>query len=240
MQHPKPCGIIFDLDGTLIDSAPDIAASLNTCFALRGWPQLEVDFVAQHIGARRLVLDVLQALHLPHDDATVDETTAQYLDVYRSAPVRHTRLYPHVAEDVAALHAAGHPLGICTNKPQAITEQVLHALGLAHCFCAIVGADSVPACKPDPGHLWATVALLFSSPFAREETRYCLYVGDSPIDQHTAHAAGIPFYPVPWSTGAQLLVAPAYRLQRLRDLLDKAAHPPATPLSYILQPNIHL
>jgi len=221
MNTIHPVGIIFDLDGTLIDSAPDIATSLNICFAARGWPQLEVELITRYIGlgARRLVLDVLQALRLPHDDATVDAATAQYLAVYRSTPVRYTRLYPYVDEDLRALHTAGHLLGICTNKPQMLAEQVLHGLGLAQYFCAVVGADSVPACKPEPGHLLATVQLMGLT------RQGCVYVGDSAIDQGAADAAGIPFYPVPWGTGAHLSVAPTNRLQRLRDLLSDFCKP---------------
>jgi len=210
-------GIIFDLDGTLIDSAADIAASVNTCFAVRGWPRQDVAFVARHIGrgTRRLLHDLLQALHLPQDETTLAAAVADYLVAYHSAPVRHTRLYPHVAEDLHALHAAGLVLGICTNKPQAITDKVLHALGIRHHFAAVVGADSVPACKPDPQHLLAT-AQRMGVPAGR-----CLYVGDSAVDQNTARVAGIPFYAVAWGSAAALCLPAARCLRRLGDLLEK-------------------
>jgi len=211
-----PVGIIFDLDGTLIDSAPDITACINTCFAARGWPQLSVDYVAEHIGhgTRRLVQDLLHTLKLPCDTAILDAAVADYLAAYYRHPVRHTRLFPHVEEDLQAFTAAGIRLGICTNKQQSLSEQILHALGIAQQFAVVVGGDAVPACKPNPGHLLATAERM------ELDSGNWVYVGDSHIDLSTAQAAGIPFYAVPWSSGAQLPVTPAYRLTRLRDLLN--------------------
>jgi len=102
MQHPSPSGIIFDLDGTLIDSAPDIAASLNRCFAARGWPQVEVDFVARYIGhgARRLLLDILQALQLPHDAATV--LTAAHPCATPAYTLMSAKTWQHCAQQAIA------------------------------------------------------------------------------------------------------------------------------------------
>jgi len=136
-----------------------------------------------------------------------------YMAAYHSAPVVRTRLYPHVGEDLQALHAAGCTLGICTNKPQALSEQILHALGIAAHFAAVIGGDAVPACKPDPGHLLATARCMGLSGCGG-----WVYVGDSHVDQSTARAAGIPFYAVPWGTGALLPVSGKYRLSRLHDL----------------------
>jgi len=207
-------GILFDLDGTLIDSAPDIAASLNAYFAVQGWPTQEVDFVAQYIGhgTQRLMRDILQALDLPHDDATVQAAVAGYLAAYQDDPVLHTRLYPHVLDDLHALHADGFTLGVCTNKQQLITEQILQALQIDALFAAVVGADSVPACKPDPGHLFATARRM-----GLKDTAW-VYVGDSRIDQAAAAAANVPFYAVSWGTGAALPVPASHRLARLGDL----------------------
>jgi len=207
-------GFIFDLDGTLIDSAPDITASVNVWLTSQGWPPVEVTFVNRFIGdgPKQLWHDLLQALALPHDDATVSAALAGYLADYRANPVRHARPYPHVLEDLRALRADGFVLGICTNKTQVIAQQVLHALELAPLFNAVVGSDSVPACKPDPVHLLRTAHHM-----GLDQTGWA-YIGDTPIDQRTAAAAQVPFYAVPWGTGSALDVPARHRLQRLRDL----------------------
>ena len=216
IPSPHPfTALIFDLDGTLIDSAPDIAAAVNLYLAAQGWPAQETRFVETFIGhgPRRLLLDMFAALQLPTDAASIDAAHTAFMASYWQAPARLTQFYPDVLADLHSLHAAGIALGLCTNKPQALTLRILDQLAIASLFSAVVGADAVPACKPDPGHLLAVARKMGL------EAGTWAYVGDSGIDQATAQAAGVPFFVVLWGGGARVKVAEGYRLNRLRDLL---------------------
>jgi phosphoglycolate phosphatase len=206
--------VIFDLDGTLIDSAPDIAAAINLILERRGATAQSVEHVASFtgFGARRLVHDLFAAVRLPVDDATIDAALEEYLDNYAQAPAERTLFYPHVREDLQALHDAGIRLGICTNKPHALTLKILGILGIVHLFEAVVGADAAPAIKPDPSHLLTVAERIGLNGEA------WAYVGDTPVDQATAAAAAVPFFAVPWGSGSRLQVAPERRLRRLLDL----------------------
>lgn len=207
---------IFDLDGTLIDSAPDIAEALNIGFAENGWPKLEAAYVEKFLGngPRRLITDILDELDIQYDDVTVQQTLERYQQAYMANPASHTRIFPHVREDLEALKLAGMKLGICTNKTHAITAKVLQQLGLSELFDVALGADAVPACKPDPKHLLAVAEAmnLVSGNWA--------YVGDTPIDQQAAVGADAPFFVVPWGGGPEVEVSSTQRLSRLADLLQ--------------------
>lgn len=206
--------LVFDLDGTLIDSAPDIAAALNLVLERNGWPTQSVETVEKFIGfgARRLVHDLFVSLGLPSDDVTIDAALKEYLDNYARTPADRTLFYPHVREDLEALRGDGIRLGICTNKPHELTVNILGILGIADLFDAIVGADIAPASKPDPAHLMAVAERM------KLNGRSWAYVGDTMVDKTTAAAAGIPFYAVPWGGGRHIDVEPSMRLTRLRDL----------------------
>src|SRR5699024_4018170 len=119
-------------------------------------------------------------LGLPADDETVNRAVEGYLCAYERSPSRHTRFYEGVEEDLFMLHARGFRLGVCTNKPHALTLRILDILGIGHLFGAVAGADDVPACKPDPGHLLA-VATRMGLPSGR-----WVFVGDTNVDQVTA------------------------------------------------------
>ena len=214
-------GLIFDLDGTLIDSAPDIAAGINEYFSTQGWPTLQPGFVAGFTGkgTRRLIEDILLELGLPSDDETVSRAVDGYLSAYRRAPSRHTRFYRGVKEDLQVLHDAGFLLGVCTNKQHDLALRILEILGIRGLFSAVAGADDVPASKPDPAHLHAVARRMGLS------SQRCVYVGDTGIDQQTAVAAGVAFYAVPWGTGGQLVVDSGHRLSRLSDLLHLRSAP---------------
>ncbi|QDD64707.1 HAD family hydrolase [Herbaspirillum seropedicae] len=217
-QHPAAGydAFIFDLDGTLIDSGPDIAAAVNAYLQEQGHAALEVAYVERFIGngPRRLIQDILLDQGVAFDEATLDEAVQAYIGHYRRHPASRTRFFPHVKEDLESLHAAGIRLGICTNKPHALTRQILDLLALSPLVEVALGADAVPACKPDPGHLRAVARHM-----ALVEGAWA-YIGDTPVDQATAAAAGVPFFVVPWGGGGQVQVRPAQRLQRLRDLLS--------------------
>ena len=206
--------LIFDLDGTLIDSAPDIAAAVNHYLVAQGWPAKDTAYVERFIGhgPRRLLQDIFADLHLPTDATRIDAAYTAFMAHYWASPTRLTQFYPNVAADLHSLRNAGIALGLCTNKPQALTLRILEQLAIAPLFSAIVGADAVPACKPDPGHLFAVADKMGLQPGT------WAYVGDSGIDQATALAAEVPFFVVPWGSGAKVKVADGFRLTRLSDL----------------------
>lgn len=210
--------LIFDLDGTLIDSACDIAKALNVGFMLNGWPELDPDHVEKFLGngPRRLIVDILEDLDIPYTETQVQCAFEGYLQAYMDDPAGRTRFYPHVREDLVALREAGIRLGICTNKNHAVTGKVLEQLGLADLFDAAIGADAVPACKPDPGHLLAVADAM-----ALADGTWA-YVGDTRVDQQTARAAGVAFFVVPWGGGPLVEISAAQRLNRLADLLQRS------------------
>ena len=143
--------VVFDLDGTLVDSLPDLQAALNRLLATRGLAPLSVPRVREMVGdgAKRLVERAFAARGLA---AGVDEL-ADFLADYEANCALATRVYPGIPEALQTLAAQGHKLAVCTNKPAAATRNVLDALGLAPFFGAVVGGDSTPYRKPDPRHL---------------------------------------------------------------------------------------
>lgn len=176
--------IVFDLDGTLIDSAPDIRAALNLVLEGEGAAPLTLAETIRFIGhgIPALVRQAREFRGLPA--ARQEAMVAAMVRHYDAAPAVLTRPYPGVVAALESLRAAGHVLGLCTNKPLAATRLILAGLGLEHRFAAVVGGDSLPARKPDPAPLHAAFAAL-GVPL--------LYVGDSEVDAATAQAAGVPF-----------------------------------------------
>lgn len=176
--------LIFDLDGTLIDSLPDLAAAVNRMLAAEGQPAMERAEVQSYVGdgAPTLVLRVMKARGL--DEARHGDLTERMVADYTRRSAELTRPYPNVSEVLGRLKAAGHRLGLCTNKPGAATASVLLALGLDGFFDTVVAGDSLPERKPHPAPLLETVAALGGPG---------LYIGDSEVDARTAEAAGLPF-----------------------------------------------
>jgi phosphoglycolate phosphatase len=181
--------IAFDLDGTLADTAPDLAAVLNHVLRELGRPEVPPDSVRHLVGhgARALLRRGLaQSGEAPEE--MVEAGFPLYLDYYAANICRGTRPYPGVEAALDGLKAQGVRLAICTNKIERLTHLLLDALGWSGRFDAVVGGDTLPVRKPDPAPLLEAVA--------RAGGTRAAFVGDSITDADTARAAGVPFVAV--------------------------------------------
>ena len=181
----KRAALLFDLDGTLVDSLPDLQSALNDMLRGFGCRQLTAAEVREMIGDGSHTL-VERALATTGAVADFDVAHRQFRAFYQAAPTRLSRLYPGVNETLTTLRASGARLALCTNKPQTATMAVLEGFGLASHFDAVLGGDAVPFKKPDPRHLLAAVERLGA---ATSET---VMIGDNENDYAAARAAGIP------------------------------------------------
>ena len=193
--------VVFDLDGTLIDSAPDIAAAVNKMLKSRGLPMLPTSRVEAFIGSgsRDLMARVFDALKQHPTQMELESALDDYLAHYRARPAARTRLYPGVREALDALRERGLHMGICTNKHEDLARRVLDEMGLSACFSSIVGCDRLPWRKPDPRHLHAAIEELGASP------NRVVYVGDTEIDRQCAESAGVRFFIVDNRNRAKIL-----------------------------------
>ena len=184
---------VFDLDGTLVDSAPDIQAALNRLMASRGLPGFSRKEVVAMIGdgVHVLVERALTARGQAFDQAALD---AFVLDYTAHAAVE-TRPFPGMIEALDELRARGWRLAVCTNKPEAAARELLDALGLLDRLSAVGGGDTFPVRKPHPGHLLSTIAAAGGVP---EDS---VMIGDHRNDVEAARAAGIPCVFVGWGYG---------------------------------------
>jgi phosphoglycolate phosphatase len=178
--------LVFDLDGTLIHSAPDLAAALNRVLAEAGRDTVTLHQVTQMIGdgVAVLVERGFAATGGPADDCAA--RLERFHHHYNNAAAELTELYPGVIETLETLAAAGHRMALCTNKPAAATASVLDAYGLADFFVAVAGGDTFPVRKPSPGHLLGTLKMMDADP------EYAVMIGDSPNDVQVALNAAIP------------------------------------------------
>jgi phosphoglycolate phosphatase len=208
IYRPIPSGslrlLVFDLDGTLIDSGADLCASVNAMLRKFGQPELPQDVISTYIGdgAARLVS---RSLGEPEDPAFLDSALTFFLEYYREHKLDHTYVYPGVFAALDSLRAeptraqrAGvlRSMAVLTNKPIGPSLAICEALGLSPYFFRIYGGNSFPTKKPDPEGL---LALMQEAGVTAEET---LMVGDSDVDILTARNAGV------WSIGCSYGLSP--------------------------------
>ena len=175
--------IAFDLDGTLIDSARDLANAASELVQSYGGAPLAIEDVVQMVGDGAAVL-VRRALEKAGVDARPREALDRYLEIYDRRMLDHTLAYPGIAESLALAVARG-PLAVLTNKPLAPSLRLLDALNLSGFFSDVIGGDSRHGRKPAPEGMRALMALEPGAP--------AILIGDSPADANTAAAAGCAF-----------------------------------------------
>jgi phosphoglycolate phosphatase len=216
-----PPALIFDLDGTLADTAPDLLGATNAVLAARGRPLLDLSNLRHMVGfgARALIGQAMEASGAPVTEEEIPPLVDIFLAHYRAHIADGSRLFPHVPETLAALKASGARLAVLTNKPQELTDLLLPHLALDGLFTAIYGAGRKAYTKPDPRIFHDVVADSGGGP--------AVMIGDSITDLNTARAAGAPcilmsygFTPVPArDLGADLVLDDFAELpQALRDL----------------------
>lgn len=194
--------VVFDLDGTLADTSADLLAAANACFTALGHtaPLDAGDALTAFHGGRAMLR--LGFSRLRRDLASTDPATEpaieaeveaeverqypQLLAHYSEAICEHTRLYPGTLSALEALRAEGYALSICTNKPEALAEDLLRRLGVRGLFGTLIGADTLPVRKPDPAPYIAAVERLGGRVAAS------MLVGDTQTDRLTGLAAGVP------------------------------------------------
>jgi phosphoglycolate phosphatase len=180
--------LLCDLDGTLVDSLPDLAAAIDELLEGEGRPGLAPEAVAAMVGdgVPKLIERALAATGGVPGDGELAALVARYLPIYEARMTELTRPYPGAIETLRALKAAGWRLAVCTNKPEAPSRAIVAGLGFEGLFEAISGGDSLPVKKPDPGHLLGLLASLRAAPGA------AVMLGDSRNDVLAARAAGLP------------------------------------------------
>jgi phosphoglycolate phosphatase len=184
---PPLKGLIFDLEGTLLDGAVDLRQAVNLLLARHGRRDLSLDDVKNMArrGSMSLVQQAFEATGgLPSTD--VFPYVQQFVGFYRAIKPDSSQIYPHAVATLERYTVAGIKLGLCTNKQEAATYRVLEQLDLAKYFEFVAGGDTFPVHKPNPDHVYGVITAL---DVPREN---CAFVGDGLNDIRAAHGAGIP------------------------------------------------
>ncbi len=190
--------VLFDLDGTLVDSAPDLAAALNQLLGELDRPSLPLPHIKSMIGdgLTNMVELGLGATGGRTGSDMLARHVDRFRDIYETMLAERTRPYAGVTETLAALRDGGRRLGVVTNKPERASRKLLTALGLADHFDAIAGGDSYDVRKPDPGHLLKLLEDM------RVRPGHAVMVGDSAHDVEAARGADMPVILMTYGYGA--------------------------------------
>ncbi len=180
--------VVFDLDGTLVDTAPDLAQAMNAVLKTHGRGHVPLENVRQMVGqgARALMAKGMAATGAPADEALLDRLFDEFLAYYIDHIADFSVPFPGMVEQLGRCRDAGFAVGICTNKPEAASHRLLDELALARHFDAVVGGDSLSVRKPDPEHIHETVRR------AGGLTGHAIMVGDSANDIDAARNASVP------------------------------------------------
>ncbi|TNE36627.1 MAG: phosphoglycolate phosphatase [Alphaproteobacteria bacterium] len=213
----RETALLFDLDGTLVDTAPDLHGALNHSLARAGRRPVSLEDV-QHMvgrGARVLLQLGLKATGGMPSDEVFEGLVTEFFDYYEDHLSDMSRPYDGVIETLDAFRAAGAPMAVCTNKPRGFAFDLLEELNMGHYFSAITGGDSFHVRKPDAGHITGTLKAM------GKEKSPAIMIGDSVNDIEAARAANIPSIAVSYGyteTPVKLL-APDHIVDHFRELV---------------------
>jgi phosphoglycolate phosphatase len=230
--------LVFDLDGTLADTAPDLIATLDFVLPRYGFERPTAADFREGVGhgARVLIEYALKVQGAAVDTQTIDAIQSDYLAYYEANICVETQLFPGALALLDRFEAEGWGFAVCTNKPERMSELLLSRLGVKERFAAIKGGDSYPYRKPDPAHLLDTIAA------AGGVCDRAIFIGDSRTDLDTARNARVPligvtfgYTPVPMAALLPDLLVDSFdeilplEAERLLNGADRAARPTRTP-----------
>lgn len=192
--------IVFDLDGTLVDTAPDVRLALNKALTLYCDRQVSQDEIYKLVGygARYMIESALKMANVYLTDLEMQEIIDYYLQCYKQNPVVETLIYPNVVEVLKEFKKNNLKLAICTNKPSVMTRLVLEKLNLSHFFAVIRSGDEAKNAKPHPDHL---SYILHELGCEHDEI---IMVGDSEVDKATAENLNVAFIGVSYGYSSEL------------------------------------
>ncbi len=214
--------IVFDLDGTLVDTADDLIAALNHVLVHEGAAPVAPADARPMVGhgARKLITRGLANQNRSVSPERLEELFQAFLVYYTANIAVHSKVFPGVAEALAELASQGFVFGVCTNKYEAASRRLLSLLGLADRFRTICGQDTFAFCKPDPRTLLATIQA------AGGHAGTSIMVGDSRTDIDTAKAAGVPVIAVDFGYTDQHVstLGPNLVISHYNELIGAVAH----------------
>ncbi len=183
-----PLTIIFDLDGTLVDTAGDLVATLNVILSAEKCPAVSMETARPLIGhgARALIEKGLQLCGRTYDDTRLALLTEHFIKYYSEHIADHSVMRPELRDILSGFLKKGFRLGVCTNKRTPLANQLLRALDAERYFHAIIGSGELPFSKPDPRMMEVAVSECGG------DMRHTVTIGDSKTDVDTARAAGVP------------------------------------------------
>jgi phosphoglycolate phosphatase len=221
--------LIFDLDGTLIDSKLDLAHAVNATRATMGMEPLDHELIYSYVGSGAPVL-IRRAIGPDASEEQIETALQFFLAYYQEHKLDYTVLYPGVRETLQALQAAGRQMAVLTNKPVRISKAILDGLGIGSFFVRVYGGNSFEQKKPNP----IGVATLLDE--TQTGASQALMVGDSAVDVETARNAGIASCGVTYGFQPETLAVaePDYLINRMEELLDVLARPLAGPGKVII------
>ena len=184
----KNLTVVFDLDGTLVDTAPDLVRATNHCLKAIGAGEAPADVIVPAVGhgAAKMIEAALTHVGASVDKAKIAELFDTFITFYSENIAVDSKPYPGVPVILERLNEVGARVAVCTNKQQALARKLLQQLDLLGNIHAVAGRDTLPVHKPDPGHIIGSVILADGNP------NRCIMVGDSEADIEAARRAGIP------------------------------------------------